>query len=235
MVEKLLSGSKLFLNPLVWNLRPGSFSAFYDAGEREIYVYDGKIYLPDSHHRHQAILRAVRLWRESPDSFPRFDGKRQFKIELYFFDKEDEGNYFFDKNQRPRPTAKSKAYDLTTADDLSLLAKRVIEQSPSLAGNVNRVTDRLSSKNPSVMTLSTLREMMRTFASSDSIDEAEMEGMAIIASEFYEMLAKVRPALGQLILQDRYRTRSRSLAESAVTMHGYASLMKDFHADIGKR
>src|SRR5262249_32365603 len=30
MAEKLLHGEKLFLNPLVWNLRPGSFEAFWN-------------------------------------------------------------------------------------------------------------------------------------------------------------------------------------------------------------
>jgi len=234
IVEKLLSGKRLFLNPLIWNLRPSSFSAFYNQAESEIYLYNGKVFLPDSHHRHQAIFKAVKLWRESPGSYPNFSGSHQFKVELYFLDKSDEGNYFFDKNQRPRPTAKSKAYDLTTADDLSLLAKRVIEYTPALKGNVNRVTDRLDSKNPSVMTLSTLREMMRTFAASEEIDEAELDGMAIVASDFYSMLVEIRPELGHLPLQDRKRARSSTLAESAVTMHGYAALMRDFSDDIGR-
>lgn len=234
MVEKLLTDNKLFLNPLVWNLRPGFFSAFYCDSDRELYVYEGKVFLPDSHHRHQAILKAVRLWREAGSSYPRFDDSRQFKVELYFFDKEDEGNYFFDKNQRPRPTAKSKAYDLTTVDDLSLLAKRVIELSPALIGNVNRVTDRLSAKNPSVMTLSTLREMMRTFSGTDAIDETEMQGLAVVAADFYELLVKVRPELGQLPVLERARVRGQSIVEAAVSMHGYAALMRDYNDDVAR-
>ena len=235
MVEKLLAGERLFLNPLIWNMRPGHFTAYFDAEEREVYIYDGKVYLPDSHHRHQAILRAVRLWRESPRSYPNFDGDKQFKVELYFLNREDEGNYFFDKNQRPRPTAKSKAYDLTTADDLSLLAKRVAELSPSLVGNINRVTDRLSSNLPHVMTLSTLREMMRTFAAVEHIDSAELEGLAVVAAEFYEMLAKVRPELGHVDALSRATLRLSSIAEAAVTMHGYAALMKEYQADIATK
>ncbi|HEX3882992.1 MAG TPA: DNA sulfur modification protein DndB, partial [Stellaceae bacterium] len=159
IVEKLLNGEKLFLNPLVWNLRPGTFEAYWDNENRSIYLYSARIYLPDSHHRHQAILKAVRTWRGAQAEYPRFSGAQQFKIELYFLNREDEGNYFFDKNQLPKSVAKSKAYDLTTVDDLSLLAKRLIENSPNLEGNVNRVTDRLIGKNPQVVTLSTLREM----------------------------------------------------------------------------
>src|SRR5207253_472043 len=118
-----------FLNPLVWNLRPGSFDAYWDQKNNSIYIYQGKIYLPDSHHRQQAIIKAVNVWRSAQKDYPRFSGDRQFKVELYFLSRTDEGNYFYDKNQLPTPTAKSKAYDLTTMDDLSLLAKQVIERS----------------------------------------------------------------------------------------------------------
>jgi hypothetical protein len=207
MAEKLLAGEKLFLNPLIWNLRPGDFEAFWDADEAAIYVYSGRIYLPDSHHRHQAIVKAVRLWRESPRDHPKFKGDKQFKIELYFLSKDDEGNYFFDKNNRDAPTAKSKGYDLTTMDDLSLLAKQVIQNTPALSGNVNRVTDRLTASNPQVITLSTLREMMKTFAPDEVIDASELNGMSLVASAFYEKLASVRPELGHLPLAQRRAAR----------------------------
>jgi hypothetical protein len=51
MAEKLLIGERLFLNPLVWNLRPGTFEAYQEVEVRELYIYSGRIYLPDSHHR----------------------------------------------------------------------------------------------------------------------------------------------------------------------------------------
>src|SRR5262245_24985619 len=170
MVEKLLSGERLFLNPLVWNLRPGTFAAYWDQGSASIWIYSGRVYLPDSHHRQQAILKAIRTYDEEPNAYPDFSPTRQFKIELYFLSREDEGNYFFDKNQRPRPTAKSKAYDLTTEDDLAVLAKRVIDKSEALRSNVNRVTDRLTANNHQVMTISTLRQMMKIVAPSKQLD-----------------------------------------------------------------
>ena len=234
IAEKLLRGDRLFLNPLVWNLRPGEFSAFFSREESSIYLYSGKVYLPDSHHRHQAILKAVRATREHPTAYPKFSGDRQFKIELYFLDKEGEGNYFYDKNQRPKPTAKSKAYDLSTIDDLSVLAMRVIEKSASLSQGVNRVTDRLSKKSPHFITLSTLREMMKTFAGTEEIDEAELEGMALVASDFFEMLSSVRPELRAAGDDGKRPIASDSLAAAAVMMHGYASLMKDYGTDIAK-
>ena len=54
IAEKLLEGRARHLNPLVWNLRPATFDTFYDPLSRSLYMYEGRIYLPDSHHRHQA-------------------------------------------------------------------------------------------------------------------------------------------------------------------------------------
>ena len=102
MTDKILRGERLFLNPLVWNLRPGTFESHWLTGENQLLLYSGKVFLPDSHHRHQAILKAVRSYRDHAASYPKFDPTRQFKVELYFLSREDEGNYFFDKNQRPK-------------------------------------------------------------------------------------------------------------------------------------
>jgi len=234
ITEKLLRGQRLFVNPLVWNLRPNSFDAYFDVPERKIYIYDGKIYLPDSHHRHQAILKAAMVYKSAPNEYPHFDLNKQFKVELYFLKKSDEGNYFFDKNQRPTPTAKSKAYDLTSLDDLSNLAKRVIDLTPTLAGNVNRVTDRLSAKNPNVVTLSTLRETLKHASDSEGLDESEIEGYATVASTLLQLLTEVRPELGNLPLAERKRIRVASLVDAPIMFQGYGALISDFNVDVVK-
>ena len=234
IAEKLLRRERLFLSPLVWNLRPTTFEAYWAEATCSLHLYRGRIYLPDSHHRQQAILKAVRAYRDSKSSYPGFSPTKQFKIELYFLSKADEGNYFFDKNQRPRPTAKSKAYDLTTLDDLSLLAKKVIDKSHSLADNVNRVTDRLTARNPQVITLSTLREMMKSFAATDSLDEPEIDGLATVAAMFYDILAEIRPELGRLNQPERKEVREQLIVDAAVMMHGYASLMGQVNGAIAE-
>lgn len=238
IAEKLLYGKKLFLSPLIWNLRPGMFEAFFDLNTEDLHIYQGKIFLPDSHHRHQAILKASRLYQENPNEYPSFSLDKQFKIELYFLSREDEGNYFFDKNQRTRQTARSKAYDLTTEDALSLLAKNVIKKSDALKNNVNRVTDRLTGANEQVVTLSTLREMMKSVVKGDYIDEEELEGTAAIVAQFYDMMAKARPELAYLSAKDRRTVRKDLMVDAAVMMHGYARLVSDYITDIsalGKR
>ena len=120
-------------------------------------------------------------------------------------------------------------------DDLSILAKKVIDKSVSLTDNVNRVTDRLTSKNPQVITLSTLREMMKSLAPEDSLDEVEIEGLATVAATFYDLLADVRPELGRLDPAVRRTVRDELIVDAAVMMHGYASLMRDFNDAIGEK
>ncbi len=232
MVQKLLEGERVFFNPLVWNLRPRTFEAYWDGPKQELYLYDGRIYLPDSHHRQQAIAKAVSIWKQAPASYPAFSPGREFKVELYFLSREAEGDYFYDKNQRSRPTALSKAYDLTTQDDLSLLAKRLIEKCAALRDNVNRVTDRLAADNPQVVTLSTLREMMKAFAPDGLVDESELDGLSTVGATFYDLLASVRPELGVLERAARHRVRKELLVDSAVMMHGYAAVMREFHQEL---
>jgi hypothetical protein len=47
MTDKLLQGQRLFLNPLVWNLRPGTFEAYWSEDSTELLLYTGRVFLPD--------------------------------------------------------------------------------------------------------------------------------------------------------------------------------------------
>jgi hypothetical protein len=233
IVEKLLTGQRLFLNPLVWNLRPGSFQAYLDRETRQFHLHAGRVFLPDSHHRHQAIVRAVQLYQEASQDYGAFSLDRQFAVELYFMTAEDEAEYFYEKNQLGRRADRSRAYQLTSQDAFALIAKRFAELTPSLKGNVNRVTDRLVARNPQVVTLSTLRTMAETVIGADEAPTStEVERVATAMSRFYELLVAIRPELGVLSQEDRAAVRAELLVDQAVMMHGYAQLMRDFRTDI---
>ena len=94
---------------------------------------------------------------------------------------------------------------------------------------MNRSTDRLSKKAPHFLTLSTLRELMRTFAGASEVEEAELEGLSVIAAEFLELLAGIRP---ELRVETSHTDREETLASAAVMMHGYAALMRDYNLDL---
>lgn len=234
IAEKLLFGKKLYLSPLIWSLRPGEFEGFRDDENDRFIIYSGKIFLPDSHHRHQGILKAARAYREQPKDYPDFSLEKQLKVDIYFLSKMEEGNFFYDKNQLTRQTAKSKAFDLTTGDALSLLAKEIASNSRALDGNVNRVTDRLTSKNPQVVTLSTLREMAKSIVPQGEVSEHEIEATAALVATFFDKLADKRPVLGKVPIERRIESRRHSLVEAAVTMHGYAALARDYMDDLPK-
>jgi hypothetical protein len=80
------------------------------------------------------------------------------------------------------------------------------------------------------LTLSTLREVMRTFAGTTEVDEAELDGLAVIVASFLQLLAEVRPELN---VRTSHSDRDKTLAAAAVMMHGYAALMRDFNLDVG--
>jgi DNA-sulfur modification-associated len=228
MAEKLLSGHQPYLDPLQWNFRPGAFQAYWDREQRELYIYEGRIYLPDSHHRHQALIKALQIFRGAESDYPNFDPTWQFTVDLYFVSREGEAEYFFEKNVLGRPPDTSKSYDLTQQDPLAVMAKRFVELTPVLQGNVNRVTDRLSASNPQVVTLSTLHAMMETLAGTKEPTDPQVELLAGMAAELYTHLAKVRPELGKVDLDARREYREKSMAAQAVLMHGFAHLMKAY-------
>ncbi len=235
IAERLLAGETgLRLSPLVWNLRSGGFEAAVHTtqDDEQIYLYRGRIYLPDGHHRHQGILKAFRVWNEAQQDYPDFDPERQFTVDIYFMSRQDEAEYFYQKNTLPLQVERSKSFDLTEQDPLSVLAKQVIEQAPSLGGNVNRVTDRLAASNPQVITLSTLREVMKSIVEDEALTQDEIAEVAPRLASFWEMLADVRSELGHLDVTERRQSRRQSMAAQAVLMYGYAELMRRFLVDV---
>ena len=63
---------------------------------------------------------------------------------------------------------------------------------------------------------------------------SELEGLAVVAAQFYDMLAGVRPELGQQSVSARKQIRERYIVDAAVMMHGYAAIMRDFNDDLAR-
>lgn len=234
IAERLLEGDpSLKLSPLVWNLRPGRFQAAInqEVDGEPLYLYSGRIYLPDGHHRHQAVLKAFKTWNEAQNEYPSFDPERQFTVDIYFMSRRDEAEYFFQKNYLPQLVERSKSFDLTEQDSLAVLAKRLIDEAPSLQRNVNRVTDRLVSSNPQLVTLSTLREMVKLAVGTDDLTEDEIEAKAALLATFWQALAGVRDELNPKDVAERRELRNNSMVGQAVSMFGYGELMKRYLAE----
>jgi hypothetical protein len=74
--------------------------------------------------------------------------------------------------------------------------------------------------------------MMKTFALGESVDAPALDGLANVAADFYDMLANVRPELGKQGIEERRRIREEKLVDSAVMMHGYASVMREYLSSL---
>jgi hypothetical protein len=75
---------------------------------------------------------------------------------------------------------------------------------------------------------------MRSFSPADALDEPEIEGLATVAATFYDLLADVRTELARLVPSERRAVRENLIVDSAVMMHGYASLMRQFNDSIAE-
>jgi hypothetical protein len=62
--------------------------------------------------------------------------------------------------------------------------------------------------------------------------EEEIAKIAKTLAIFWELLVKVRPELGRLEVKERQESRRNSMVGQAVTMYGYAELMRRFLNDV---
>lgn len=61
-----------------------------------------------------------------------------------------------------------------------------------------------------------------------------MEGIALVASKFFSILADVRPEIGLLPLPQRKKVRAASLVDAPVMFQGYGALIADFNLAVSK-
>ncbi len=93
--DQLMKG-EAYLGQLSWNFRKEETALEYDAGTHTLTIGAGAATIPDSYHRHMAILKAV-------DSAARGSGfeplKRMFSVRIYNVPIEEENRIFYAMNQ----------------------------------------------------------------------------------------------------------------------------------------
>ena len=236
IAEKLLDGQPgLKLSPLVWNLRPGHFQAAIDETDdaTHMYLYRGRIYLPDGHHRHQGILKAFRLWEDAQADYPNFDSERQFTVDIYFMSRQDEAEYFFQKNWLTQQVDRSKSYDLTEQDcTLSSGEGRYRQGAEPRGERQPRYGSTRGIEPASHHALDAARGHAdgRRDRRANPAGDRRLSAPAIAV--FWEMLAQVRRELQKLEVDERRESRKQSMAAQAVVMHGYAQLLRRFLKDV---
>jgi hypothetical protein len=225
--EQLVQG-KAYFGQLTWNFRPEECAVEYDEATRTLTIKSGKGTIPDSRHRHLAILKAV----ESRERGSGFDLQRKFSVKIYTVPASEENRLFFAMNQEGQKADATRSKWLHREGAIRLAAK-LVEKSPHLRDNVDVVRDRLSRRNPRLCAFNTLGRAFDEYWGDKEWDEGEATFQKAVdfLMEFWDGLVKVRPELGRLKLEERQKVRDSSLSESAIALTAYVGIARKLMDD----
>jgi DndB-like DNA-sulfur modification-associated protein len=223
--QQLLDDRAVF-GQLTWNFRPEETTTDYNPDTGEFIIDDGAATLPDSAHRHRAIVNAV-------DSIARgssFDIDTKFSVRIWRVSAEVENDLFYGMNQEGDKADATRSKWLTQKNVGQKIAVQVVRTSPHLTdSNVETVSNTLSARNPRLAAFNTISKGFED--AWEDTDPAEIDGAAEWFISFWEKLVEVRPQLGKLSLPDRQKARKESIGASALAVHGYIRLARQFYDD----
>lgn len=222
--DELIAGTAIF-GELSWNLRLPESEIHYDADQRQLRIVRGGATIPDSWHRHKAILQAC----ESASRGSGFDLLRHFSVRIYHVSAEDEARIFYALNQEGRPADPTRSKWLYPKETSAQIARELVRRSPHLgAENVDTVRDRLSRRNPRLAAFNTLANAIAS--AWGDVQPAEEAGVLAYLLAFWDALVAVLPDLGRLDLASRRSVRESSLEDSGVAIHAYIRLARRMQA-----
>jgi hypothetical protein len=228
--EQLVKG-EAYLGQLSWNFRKDETLLDYDEEKRSLKIGAGAATIPDSGHRHMALLKAA----ESTGKGSSFKLDRKVSVRIYNAPASEENRIFYAMNQEGKkadPTRSKWLHRLGAAKIAGALA----EQCPSLRDNVDTIRDRLSKKNPRLCAFNTLSGAFEAYwGDCNPEDEAPFKADVEYAVQFWNKLAEARPELGKLDISRRKRVRETLLVDSALAIWAYVAIarkMRDRKIDL---
>lgn len=219
--DQLISG-EAYLGQLSWNFRKEETSLTYDPNSRTLTIGAGAATIPDSYHRHRAILKAV----ESADRGSRFNVDRQFSVRIYNVPVSAENRIFYAMNQEGKKADPTRSKWLHRVG-VTKLAGALVEHSNHLRDNVDTVRDRISKRNPRLCAFNTLScAFEQHWTDIDPDDEAAVRNDLDYLLRFWDKLVVVRPELGKLDITRRKKLRETFLVDSALAITAYVALAR---------
>ncbi len=219
--EQLVTG-EAYLGQLSWNFRKDETSLEYDEAKRSLKIGAGAATIPDSGHRHMAILKAA----ESAARGSKFKLERKVSVRIYNVPASEENRIFYAMNQEGKkadPTRSKWLHRLGATKIAGALA----EQCPSLRDNVDTIRDRLSKKNPRLCAFNTLSGAFEAYWGDCNPDEEDAFKAAVdFVVLFWNKLATVRPELAKLDITRRKRVRETLLVDSALAISSYVAIAR---------
>jgi hypothetical protein len=219
--DQLIKGQG-YLGQLSWNFRREETKLDYDEQSRTLTIGAGAATIPDSYHRHQAILKAF----DSAARGSGFDVERKFSVKIYHVPVAEENRIFYAMNQEGKKADPTRSKWLQRMGVVKL-AGALVERSPHLRDNVDTVRDRLSKRNPRLCAFNTLSNALEEhWADLDVEDEAMLSSEVEYLMGFWDKLVSVRPELAKLDITRRKKVREELLVDSALAIHAYVALAR---------
>lgn len=218
---KILS-NELYGGALTWNMRQKEVEFEFDEIGNSISVYSGKPTIPDSNHRHQAILKVHQRIRET--GYPFDLNSYEFPLTIETLDLPGESGLFYEYNQLGKPANPTRSRFINQAALHNRLAAEV-EQGSVLKGHVEIVTNNLSKNSSKVITFNTLAKgIEKGFPYLDESNFGEIREYLI---DFVNILTIARPETGYLPLGKRLQVRTSDIGDSALIYGTYFLIAGD--------
>jgi hypothetical protein len=230
--EQLVKG-EAYLGQLSWNFRKDETSLEYDEVKRSLKIGAGAATIPDSGHRHMALLKAA----ESVSRGSSFNPDRKVSVRIYNVPASEENRIFYAMNQEGKKSDPTRSKWLHRLG-ATKIAGALAEQCPSLKDNVDTIRDRLSKKNPRLCAFNTLSVAFETYwGDCNPEEEEEFKTSVEYVVQFWNRLSSVRPELAKLDITRRKRVREALLVDSALAISAYVAIarkMQDQQIDLSR-
>lgn len=224
-----LQEDKAIFGQLTWNFRPEESEVTFEPElgndiHGTLLLSDGGAYLPDSAHRHYAIVQAV----ESVGKGSTFDPDRRFSLRIWKVPAAYEDKIFYAMNMEHDKADATRSKWLAQKNSGQIIAREVVRHSPHLGeANVETVTNNLSIRNPRLAAFNTLSSGFEE-AWAD-IPPEDIEKVTEWFLAFWEKMVAVLPQLQRLPLSERQKSRRDSLVGWAISIQGYIRLARRFY------
>ena len=221
IATKILDG-RLYGGSLTWSLRKGEVDFRYDQRSRSLHIYKGQPTIPDSNHRHQAMLKVFELVKSRSYNFD-FDDY-EFPLLIEVLDLNEESELFYEYNQLGKPANPTRSRWINQADLYSALTSQVVVLS-KLKGHVELVTNNISKNSPKVVTFNALYTAIK--AGFPALDDSNVDTIQPYLVKYIDELMAVRSEAGYLPLSQRKIFRENGIGDSALAFYGYGMLAGD--------
>jgi len=218
--EQLLADEHVF-GQLSWNYRPEESEITYDEDARTLDIGSGAATLPDSAHRHRAIVQAV----ESVKRGSSFDPTMLFSVRIWRVPSDAEAKIFYGMNQEGDKADATRSKFLMQRNIGQRIARDLVRRNRYLGEqNVETVTNSLAAKNPRLMAFNTLAVACEQ--NFPDVPEEDYADLLDYLDRFWSALVDARPELDVLASHRRQEVRKTLLSGSALAMHGYIGLAR---------